>query len=60
VGAAKAAAAASYNPDFNSIEQVFAKLKTLLRKAAERAVDETWRHIADAGAIRLSAFSSGP
>lgn len=34
-----------YSPDLNPIEQVFAKLKTLLRKAAERTVDETWRRI---------------
>ena len=34
-----------YSPDLNPIEQVFAKLKTLLRKAAERSVDATWRRI---------------
>jgi transposase len=34
-----------YSPDLNPIEQVFAKLKTLLRKAAERTVDKTWRRI---------------
>jgi transposase len=34
-----------YSPDLNPIEQVFAKLKTLLRKAAERTVDATWRRI---------------
>lgn len=28
-----------YSPDLNPIEQVFAKLKTLLRKAAERSVE---------------------
>lgn len=28
-----------YSPDYNPIEQVFAKLKTLLRKAARRTVD---------------------
>ena len=28
-----------YSPDLNPIEQVFAKLKTLLRKAAERTVE---------------------
>ena len=42
-----------YSPDLNPIEQVFAKLKTLLRKAAERTVEATWRTI---GAI-LKAFS---
>ncbi len=34
-----------YSPDLNPIEQVFAKFKTLLRKAAERSVEETWRRI---------------
>lgn len=29
----------AYSPDLNPIEQVFAKLKTLLRKAEERTVD---------------------
>ena len=30
-----------YSPDLNPIEQVFAKLKALLRKAAARSVEET-------------------
>ena len=34
-----------YNPDFNPIENAFAKLKALLRKAAERTVDGLWRAI---------------
>ena len=34
-----------YSPDLNPIEQVFAKLKTLLRHAAERTVEATWRRI---------------
>ena len=34
-----------YSPDLNPIEQVFAKLKTLLRKADERSIDATWRRI---------------
>jgi transposase len=34
-----------YSPDLNPIEQVFAKLKTLLRKAEERTVEDTWRRI---------------
>ncbi len=42
-----------YSPDLNPIEQAFAKLKTLLRKAAERTVDATWKRI---GAL-LPAFS---
>jgi transposase len=31
-----------YSPDYNPIEQVFAKLKTLLRRAARRAVEDLW------------------
>jgi len=34
-----------YSPDLNPIEQVFAKLKTLLRTAAERTITTTWRRI---------------
>ena len=34
-----------YSPDLNPIEQLFAKLKLLLRKAAERSVDATWKRI---------------
>jgi transposase len=34
-----------YSPDLNPIEQVFAKLKHLLRKAAERTHEQTWRRI---------------
>jgi transposase len=43
-----------YSPDLNPIEQVFAKLKTLLRKAAERTVEATWKRI---GAL-LRAFTA--
>jgi transposase len=43
-----------YSPDLNPIEQVFAKLKTLLRKADERSVETTWRRI---GKI-LTTFSA--
>ena len=42
-----------YSPDLNPIEQVFAKLKTLLRKAAARTVEATWRRI---GSL-LAAFT---
>jgi transposase len=42
-----------YSPDLNPIEQVFAKLKTLLRKAEERTVEATWQRI---GSL-LSAFA---
>jgi transposase len=34
-----------YSPDLNPIEQVFAKLKTLLRKADPRTTEATWRQI---------------
>ena len=34
-----------YSPDLNPIEQVFAKLKHLLREASERTVEATWRRI---------------
>jgi transposase len=42
-----------YSPDLNPIEQVFAKLKALLRKAAERTLDALWDRIAKL----LKAFS---
>ena len=35
----------AYSPDLNPIEQVFAKMKTLLRKADARTVEDTWRRI---------------
>ena len=34
-----------YSPDFNPIENAFAKLKALLRKAAERTIDGLWSAI---------------
>jgi len=43
-----------YSPDFNPIEQAFAKLKALLRKAAARTVDDLWDAIAEA----LKTFTS--
>jgi len=42
-----------YSPDLNPIEQVFAKLKRLLRKAARRTTEAIWRQI---GTL-LSTFS---
>ena len=51
VGGAIEAAGASllylppYSPDFNPIERAFAKLKAMLRKAAERTLDGLWRTI---------------
>ena len=35
-----------YSPDLNPIEQLLAKLKHLMRKAAERTVEARWRRIA--------------
>ena len=43
-----------YSPHLNPIEQVFAKLKHLPRKAKERTLDATWQRI---GSI-LPAFSA--
>ncbi len=34
-----------YSPDFNPIEKAFAKLKALLRKAAERTIEGLWTTI---------------
>ena len=34
-----------YSPDFNPIENAFAKLKAFLRKAAERTIEGLWRVI---------------
>lgn len=35
-----------YSPDLNPIENAFAKLKAMLRKAAARTVDQLWAAIA--------------
>jgi transposase len=43
----------AYSPDLNPIEMVFAKLKTLLRKADERSIEATWKKIGNL----LDAFS---
>ena len=43
-----------YSPDLNPIEQVFAKLKALLRTAKTRTVDALWQAIGDA----LDAFTA--
>jgi transposase len=32
-----------YSPDLNPIEQAFAKLKHLMRKAANRSIEAFWR-----------------
>jgi hypothetical protein len=34
-----------YSPDLNPIEQVFAKLKHLVRKAQPRDLEATWRKV---------------
>ncbi|WP_027526895.1 transposase, partial [Bradyrhizobium sp. Ec3.3] len=44
-----------YSPDLNPIEQVFAKLKHLLRKAAARTVDTVCAAIGEV----LTAFTPG-
>lgn len=44
----------SYSPDLNPIEMVFAKLKTLLRKADERSIQATWQRVGDL----LGAFTA--
>jgi transposase len=44
-----------YSPDYNPIEQVFAKLKTLLRKTAARTVETLWSAV---GTL-LNQFSTG-
>ncbi len=35
----------AYLPDFNPIEQAFAKIKHWMRDAQKRSVDDTWRHL---------------
>jgi len=42
-----------YSPDLNPIEQAFAKLKALLRKAAARSVEALWNVIGES----LSSYS---
>ena len=37
-----------YSPDFNPIEQAYAKFKALLGKAAARTIDDLWDVIAEA------------
>ncbi len=44
-----------YSPDFNPIENAFAKLKACLRKAAARTIPALWNTIRDA----LPQFTSG-
>ena len=42
-----------YSPDFNPIENAFAKLKAMLRRAAARTLEDLWRVIGDS----LDAFT---
>lgn len=42
-----------YSPDLNPIEMMFAKLKTLMRKAEERTVEACWKRVGEV----LKAFS---
>ena len=44
-----------YSPDLNPIEQVFAKLKHLIRAAEPRDVEATWRKVGEL----LDLFSTG-
>jgi len=44
-----------YSPDLNPIEQLFAKLKALLRKAAARTVDALWAAVGEV----IRGLSSG-
>ena len=44
-----------YSPDFNPIENAFAKLKALLRKAAARTIDDLWAAIGTA----IDVFTPG-
>lgn len=36
-----------YSPDLNPIEMMFAKLKTLVRKAEKRSIEASWRHVGE-------------
>jgi transposase len=44
----------AYSPDFNPIEQVFAKLKALLRRLAARTLDTLW----DGVGLLLNRFAA--
>lgn len=58
-----------YSPDLNPIEQLFAKLKHLVRKAQPRSVETTWRKVGElldlfsptecANFLRNSGYASG-
>ena len=40
-----------YSPDLNPIENTFAKLKTLVRKAKLRKVEELWKKLGQLGEV---------
>jgi transposase len=42
-----------YSPDLNPIEMMFAKLKTLMRKAEERTIEACWKRVGET----LKAFT---
>ena len=44
-----------YSPDLNPIEQLFAKLKHLVRREQPRTIEDTWRKVGQL----LDLFSSG-
>lgn len=50
---ARAPVLAPHRPNLDPIEQVFAKLKPLMRKARPRAFDQTWTTVGDS----LDAFA---
>jgi transposase len=49
-----------YSPDFNPIEMAFAKLKALLRKAAERTVDGLWAASSTSSHLKSAPTTSPP
>lgn len=53
-GARSSPGSAPYDPDINPIEEVFANLKHIMRKAAERTVQATWQRIG----THLQSFQS--
>jgi transposase len=53
-----AGATLRYSPDYNPIEQVFAKLKTFLRKAQARTLDTLWKTIGSVQQQRMRKLHS--
>jgi len=46
---AKVLSLPAYSPDFNPIEMVFSKLKTLVRKSKLRKVEDLWKKLGEWG-----------